>query len=529
MQIIEAISQALISLKGETNEIEIAGQNPNLNKFKKVWVGKPEWQTYKVHLPNGDYRTEDYQSFNLPRYITRAWANNYANENTTMSIPKDNANDALQEILSRNNFFGKWNNFIEAMMGLGVGAIVVNLDKWAYEDDRIIKSDSKVKIQFVRAERVYPITIDDGEVTECAFVIYKTGGCKLVIHWLNDKGNYCVSELKGTGKNGDYQFKFSEITTIELGDKIPLFQVWTPNITQDNEEEFGTSVLSKACDAFKQCDVDYTALYKEIKLGGKIKFVATELVQTDTNGNQSSLYDINDESIFAVDKGNLDQADFKTFTDELRVQQLVASINFNMNLAAMLCGLGSNQFEFDGAGGRPIQTATGVIAKQTELYRNVVKQENYATTKLKDLVKAIAFLNNNFTKDSPIAEFKDSDVQITYDDNIVEDTDSKRKNDLAEVNAGVMSMAEYRAEWYDEDLESAKIFLQENAMLIDKYILALQSRVITPEMFVDFVFGENYKYKQQLIDYINSGNQLTQPTGFEEEQTEDEEEAGADE
>lgn len=526
MQLIKAIEQALISLK-QTPSVEIAGQNPKLNTYRKVWIGKPSWQDYRVHLPNGEDRKEKHKSFNLPRFISRAWANNYANEDTIISIPKE-SNDNLQNILSSNNFWGKWNNFIETMMGLGVGAIVENLDTWNYENDNIVKGDSKVTINFVRAERVFPITIDDGEVTECAFVTYKTGGCKIVIHWLNEQDNYMVSELKGTGKNGDYQFNFKEIGTINLGDKIPLFQCWTPNITNDEENKYGTSVLDKAFDSFEQCDVDYTALYKEIKLGGKIKFVATDLVQTDTNGNQSSLYDLNDESIFAIEKGNMDKNDFKTFTDNLRVQQLISSINFNMNLAAMLCGLGSNQFEFDGTTGRPVQTATGVIAKQTELYRNVVKQENYATSKLKDMVKAIAFLNDKYTKNSPIGEFKDADVQITYDDNIVEDTDSKRKNDLAEVNAGVMTIAEYRAAWYDEDLDSAKEFIQENAMLLDKYTLALQSKVITPVMFVDFVFGENYKNKTELVAYIEKSQKSPDNTPFIDESDNDDNEGGAD-
>ncbi len=520
MEIIKAIKEALIKLKDNQN-VEVAGQNSNLNSFKNVWLGKPEWQTYNVRLPNGNHKKEKYKTMNLPRYITRAWANNYANENTVISIPNQSSNERLQEILIKNNFWGKWNNFVESMMGLGIGAMVENLDKWYYQDDRLIKGDSDIKIQFVRGERIYPITIDDGEVTECAFVTYRTGGCKLVIHWLNEDGKYNISEINATGTNGAYNFDLKNITTAVLNSDVPLFQVWTPNITQDNETECGTSIFSKAYDAFAQCDVDYTALFKEIKLGGKIKYISTDIQNTNTNGEVETGYDINDESIFVVEKGNVDKPDFKTYTDEFRVQQLIASINFNMNMAAMLCGLGSNQFEFDSAGGRPIQTATGVIAKQTELYRNVIKQENYATSKLKDLVKAIAFLNNNYTNSTKIAEFKDSDVQITYDDNIIEDTASKRKSDLEEVNAGVMSIAEYRAEWYDEDLDSAKEFLQENGMLIEKYILALQSHVITPEMYVDLAFGENYKYKTELVEYINQ-NYIQAPqeennSGFEDE------------
>ena len=62
-------------------------------------------------------------------------------------------------------------------------------------------------------------------------------------------------------------------------------------------------------------------------------------------------------------------------------------------------------------------------------------------------------------------------------------------------------------------------------MLIDKYTLALQSKVITPEMFVDFAFGENYKYKNELVAYITENLAQPQaPTGFEDESEEEEQE-----
>ena len=144
------------------------------------------------------------------------------------------------------------------------------------------------------------------------------------------------------------------------------------------------------------------------------------------------------------------------------------------------------------------------------------------------MVKAIAFLNNTYTNHNQILNLKDSDIQVTYDDNIVEDTDSKKKNDQQEVTAGIMTIAEYRATWYDEDLESAKKFMQENAMQLDKYTLALQAHVITPEMFVDFAFGENYKYKNELVAYIKENQATPDNTPFIDESDNDDNKGGAD-
>ena len=85
-----------------------------------------------------------------------------------------------------------------------------------------------------------------------------------------------------------------------------------------------------------------------------------------------------------------------------------------------------------------------------------------------------------------------------------------------------MSLAEYRAEWYGEDLDSAKVFLQENAMLITKYQDAVLAGVMLPETFIDIVYGENYKFKNELIDYIKEKTTASPVMDFGDE-TDDEE------
>ena len=90
-----------------------------------------------------------------------------------------------------------------------------------------------------------------------------------------------------------------------------------------------------------------------------------------------------------------------------------------------------------------------------------------------------------------------------------------------------MSIAEYRANWYDEDYESALKFVQENGLLIDKYIIPFQAVAITPEMFVNFAFGENVENKDELVAYIKeniSKQEFTPtPTGLEDEEEDNEE------
>lgn len=503
-----AVLNAVRKLKGN-NALLIQGQNPKINEYYNLFVGKPKWMKYNVHLPDGTTKEDFHKTLNVPRYLCRVWANNYANEDTTLTIPNDAANERLQEILSDNKFFGKFNNFVEQFMGLGIGATLVTLDKWTVEGENqsLVISDSKVKVQFVKGRRVIPITVVDGEVTECAFLSTHTNGCKIIMHWLNDAGNYQITEIIGRKEaNGNYVFEDKDYKTLDTQSDVAWYQIWQPNITGDDEdiiEVVGTAITDKAFDTFYQCDVAYSSLYKEIKLGQKTKFITTDMLMTDENGNVIYPFDINDESIIAIqDGGTNTEQKMQEFNAALRVQQLIQTINFHLNAAAMLCGLGTSQFEFDSSGSRPLQTATAVIAKQSELYRNVIKQENFALENFKALVKALCYVNDNFTSNEKLGEVDLNDVQVTFDDNIMEDTDSKKKQDLAEVQTGTMSLAEYRAKYYDEDFDTALEFLQENAMLVNIHLPALQSGAMTPELFVKLVYGEKVENREELIAYI---------------------------
>ena len=515
---------ALTKLKGQNEKINVQGQNKELSLYYDVWRGKPNWLDYNYRLATGKTKSAKLKTLNLPRYLCRLWANNYANEDTTITIPNKKQNERLQAILTQNNLTGRFNNFCEMFMGLGIGATTVEADIEADKEGRIIPGEYDIKIKMIPGRRVIPITIDDGEVTECAFVSYITGGVRLTIHYLKDD-KYNIATFKGTANAGSYNIDFENYTNIELED-VPLFQIWHPNLSEEDEvdKSIGTSIFSTAIDTFKHLDLGYTAYYKEIKLGQKIKFLSTDTIQYDENGNKIYDFDENDESVLFVKDANSKGAMMQEFNGELRIDAITKYINTNLNCAAMLCGLGQTQFEFDGGGGRPIQTATGVIAKQTELYRNVIKQENLATGLFRKLVQAIAYVNNTFTTNTKIEIKSLNDITVTYDDNIVEDTASKKQAELNEVNAGVMSIAEFRSHWYDEDLETAKKFVFENALLIEKYTLALQSNVITPEIFVDLVFGPEYQHKNELVAYIKENMTAKQEqidTGFEDESDED--------
>ena len=505
----------------------IAGQNPNLSTYKDWYNGQNAWHTRKTHQ-EGEIVLTTIEASGCPKLIAEDWASNYANEDTLITIAteekedenkkENNANDIVNKILQKNGFFSRFNAFAEKFNALGCAATVVVPKKFNFVDKKLVKDPkNKIKIYFLDAERVIPITVDDGEVTECAFIRVTTRETIMQVHILvND--NYVIGEVRGKNESLNTvatTYDYSQAIIINTKSSIPLFQVWYPNIgSSDNICE---SIYKQAIGWFKLVDTIFDCWYKEFKRGAKKRFISSEMREIGSDGKTIDMKDFLEDEDIVVPLGADRKAFINEFNAELRVEPIIKALVSAMNVAARLCGLGDSSFEIGDNGGRPIQTATAAILKESKLYKNIIKQENLATAKIKALLLAIKEVHNTYISETPI-EFEEDDIQVVYDDNIMEDTQQKKDNQLKEVTAGIMSIAEYRANWYDEDYDSALKFVQENGLLLDKYTLALQSKVITPEMFVELVFGENYKYKDQLVTYITENLKApTLDTGFEDE------------
>lgn len=505
--------------------IQVQGQNPNIALFTEWYSGDTAWHIKKVIRNNKKTKVKIKQS-GFAKVVAEAWASNYANEDTEICIEDEEDNKIINEILTYNNFFGKWNKFVERFMALSIGAMVQMPKKFTVSEETmqlIPEKDNKIKIYFINANRVYPITVEDGEVTECAFLRVATNKIYLQIHVLNDEDNYIVAEVEADNKNGNFSFNYNNAKVWITASPEPLFQIWHPNIVdnKDIDNELGTSCYGNSIDWLKCFDQIFDGFFTEFKNGRKKRFISSDLEYVDSEGKHQVELEEDDIYIPPSAEG---RTLINEFNGELRVESFEKALTMVANIIGKQAGLGDSKFKFNAESGRPIQTATGVIASKNDEYTNIIKAENFATMNFKKMCVAIKYIYNECIADT-LKFNPDTDVKVVYDDNIMEDTASKKEKELAEVNAGVMSVAEYRSHWYGESYEEAVQFLQENGMLVDKWTLALQSKVITPEMFVDFAFGENYKYKNELVTYITENLAQPQaPTGFEDESEEEEQE-----
>ena len=94
----------------------------------------------------------------MAKKICEDWANLLINEKVAIKAEGE-FGKRLEEILHRNNFLVRANQLIELTFALGTGAFV------EYKDE-----NENVLIDYVRGDMIYPLSWDNGEITECALV-----------------------------------------------------------------------------------------------------------------------------------------------------------------------------------------------------------------------------------------------------------------------------------------------------------------------------------------------------------------------
>ena len=105
------------------------------------------------------------------------------------------------------------------------------------------------------------------------------------------------------------------------------------------------------------------------------------------------------------------------------------------------------------------KTATEIKSAKQRKYKTVNAVQKSLKICIEELIYAIAFwkamTNSNYS------------VTIKFSDSILTDEETERKQDMQDVQMGVMRLEEYRAKWYGEDIETAASNLPDTAQVID--------------------------------------------------------------
>ena len=421
-----------------------------LNSLTETWLQYYQGDVLKFH------HYEEYNGYNnikrrrktlnMPKKICEDWANLLLNEKTEIVLGNPKQQDELWKMLNKKKvkFWTKGNKGVEKTFALGAGAFVESVD-----------DKGELRLQFVNSQKIYPITIDQDDVTECAFVNVNSRNTIIQIHLLDDNGDYVIRTLVYQKEQNNTQNDIGNLVSNEVFEtRSPLawFQIFKPNIANniDLNSPMGISIYANALDVLQGVDLAYDGFCEEMRLGRSRIFVNKNLIRYDENGSTKT-FD-NNESGFYYGGESENAKPFEFYSPTLRTESYFNGINNALNLLSSKVGFGENHYRFDGSG---ITTATQVISENSEMFRTLKKHEIILNEVIIDVCKALMYIHNTFTDNS----FKfdlDANIEVKFDDSIIEDKETMKMTDRQDVNMGVMSKVEYRMKWYNEDEETAR-------------------------------------------------------------------------
>lgn len=435
-----------------------------IEEWESWYVGKTNWHSYKIY--NGHrYIKKDRMSLQMAKRVCEDWANLLMNEKTDITLSDEKSQQTLEGILEANNFWLKANKNIEKTFALGIGAWTVSIDNlYANAAGRVVNVDAKIKISMVHGEKVFPITIKDGEIIECAFVNTFTGGANIVIHLKNEVGNYVIHSLKATNRNNDDNYTVDESSAITFDTKnnLPWFFIIQPNIANniDIDNSLGMSIFANSLDTMKGIDTIFDSYINEFILGRKRILVDSQLTSLNPKtGEEDDTFDAQDTVFYQLPPNPSGQAQIQDISGSLRITEHQVGLQHLLNILSTQVGFGTEHYKFDSGS---IATATQIISENSDMFRNIKKQEILLEEKITALVHTIIYATNTFTSERINPE---SEISVQFDDSIIEDKTAERANDRLDMTAGILSKAEYRAKWYGESLEEAQKKIDELDMM----------------------------------------------------------------
>lgn len=393
---------------------------------------------------------KDRYALGMGKTISEDWANLLLNEKVKIYTGTD-FDKSLEKVFEYNNFQVKSNQLMELAFALGTGALVQYLD-----------ASEEVVIDYIRAGMIYPLSWDNGYVNECAFGSMRERDGKkqyyIQIHKQSDRGTYIIENHIVDAESGtDLDLDEGMLPEVETGIKIPLFQIITPNIVNniDLDSPYGISVFANGISQLKGCDLVYDSYMNEFELGKKKITVPVSMakIQMGTEGVARPVFDKNDTVFYAVPDDREGKNTIKEIDFKLRSEEHDLAITKVLDLLSFKCGMGTGRYKFENGA---VKTATEVISDKSELYQSLIKHEIILRSVLTSMVKAIGQLKGTEIED----------VNIDFDDSIIQDKESERQTDKGDIAIGVMSVLEYRMKWYNETEEEAAKMIPEQADII---------------------------------------------------------------
>lgn len=502
------------------------------SNFDPIWwkwyKGKdPSFHTYKIY--NGEKETRMSRfSLHVAKKVCQDWASLLMNEKVEIGVTNQ---DLLNKVFMAVDFYNKTNKSVEYGFALAQCGISVEIDGYKIEFDEVeengkkeivnktmtITENTKESLAIYHSRNIVPITIENNEITEVAFVRKDSKETVVTMHTKNEDGTYKITIAKVSNESGAVGFTFS------FDVKYQVFAIVHPEIVNniDIDSPYPISIFANAIDTMKSIDIVFDSYSNEFQLGRKRIFVSSEMdTVSKEDGKIDRFFDPNDVVIHQLPPSVSATGETKPLIHEvngqLRTQEHSQALKDLLSVLGSQCELGSDYYNFEK--GR-VMTATQVISEKSDTFRNLKKHEGVFEKALHVIVRALMYVHDEFTLDTD--KFNDyENIAIHFDDSIIEDKATEKENDKKDIELGAMSLVQYRMKWYAEDeetaIESVKKIYGDPELLkrLQNFSPYLTQGTITPLQFVKMVYvdikeeSKQNELAEEIRQNLKSGNEV---------------------
>lgn len=371
------------------------------------------------------------RTLNMPKVLAKKLAKLTFNEGVQISIGEDTGKEAqwdlIKDVVTSNRFIREFQRYLEYMFAMGGVAVEVYLD------------GDEPKIAYATADAFFALSQDTEQVDEAVIANQEKvdGRYYTLLKWhewgeFENGHNYKITnELYESGNKDVIGDKvrlsklYDDMEPVSLFTlEHPLFVYFKPNEANNKNitSPLGISVFENCQDTIRMLDVMYDFWWNEFRLGKRRVAVPEYLVKTQFNaqGKPYVTFDDSEELFVALNSAEMDDMEMKDLTVDLRVGQIVESIQSLLDVLAMQVGLSPGTFTFQSGG---VKTATQVVAENSETFQTRSSHLSIIEDGLRDLIMSIYEVA---TLDMQVSDpLERSDISIDFNDGVFDDNQSR--------------------------------------------------------------------------------------------------------
>ena len=440
--------------------------------YSKVYEWKSWYQGdvkgfHNYTVQNGERQVKCRRySLGMGKKLCEDWANLLMNEKVQITLEGQKEQDFIDLVLTENNFTVKANEMQEMKSALGTVAYVPRVigQEISESGDIVPGNASGIVLDYVTIENIYPLSWQNGYISECAFSSEVTRGGKdylyLQIHRREDNGNYVIENR--IYRYDNEQLADEQLVNVKGFENIPpvvhtgsdkrQFVIDRPNIANNVNYLLptGIAIYANAIDVLQGVDIAYDSYVNEFKLGKKRTMVKPSAAQY-LDGTPA--FDPDDVVFYVMPEDTEDGAVVTPIDMTLRTAEHNTGIQDQLNILSSKCGFGETYYRFDGGS---VATATQVISENSTMFRTIKKMEIVLEQALVELCRILLRLGNT-AMNAGLNE--GVEISIDFDDSIIEDKQTDFSRDMQLLQAGIMNDWEFRMRWMNEDEATAKAAL----------------------------------------------------------------------